>query len=48
MNELNVKGNWNEKKGQLKQQYAKLTDNDLKFAEVKEEANYCQLGLTIM
>lgn len=37
MNELNIKGNWNEKKGKLKQKYAELTDNDLRYAEGKEE-----------
>ena len=30
-------GNWNEKKGKLKQKYAKLTDDDLKYVEGKEE-----------
>lgn len=37
MNELNIKGNWNEKKGKLKQKYAELTDQDLTYAEGKEE-----------
>lgn len=37
MNELNIKGNWNEKKGKLKQKYADLTDDDLQYAEGKEE-----------
>jgi len=37
MNELKIKGNWNEKKGKLKQKYAELTDEDLKYAEGKEE-----------
>ena len=37
MNELNIKGNWNEKKGKLKQKYAELTDDDLKYAEGKED-----------
>lgn len=37
MNELKIKGNWNEKKGKLKQEYAELTDNDLTYAEGKEE-----------
>lgn len=32
-----VKGNWNELKGKLKQQYADLTDDDLLFEEGKEE-----------
>ena len=37
MNELKIKGNWKEKKGKLKQQYAELTDDDLQYAEGKEE-----------
>jgi uncharacterized protein YjbJ (UPF0337 family) len=37
MNELNIKGRWNEIKGKLKQQYGNLTDDDLKFTEGKEE-----------
>ena len=34
---LNLKGNWNEVKGKLKQKYGQLTDDDLTFAEGKEE-----------
>ncbi len=30
---LQLKGNWNDLKGQLKQQYADLTDDDLTYAE---------------
>lgn len=37
MTTLNLKGNWNELKGQLKQKYGQLTDDDLTFAEGKEE-----------
>jgi len=37
MNKLQVKGNWNEIKGKLKQRYADLTDDDLTFAEGKED-----------
>jgi uncharacterized protein YjbJ (UPF0337 family) len=32
---LNIKGNWDEIKGKLKQQYAQLTDEDLTFTEGK-------------
>lgn len=32
-----MKGNWNEQKGKLKQKFAVLTDNDLLFAEGKKE-----------
>ena len=37
MNKLQIKGNWNEMKGKLKQQYAKLTDDDLTYVEGKED-----------
>lgn len=37
MNKLNIKGNWNEVAGKLKQKYANLTDDDLLFKEGKEE-----------
>jgi uncharacterized protein YjbJ (UPF0337 family) len=37
MNTLEIKGNWNELAGKLKQKYAKLTDDDLLFEEGKEE-----------
>jgi uncharacterized protein YjbJ (UPF0337 family) len=36
-NTTEVKGTWNEQKGKLKQKFAKLTDNDLLFAEGKED-----------
>lgn len=32
---LKIKGNWDEAKGKLKQQYAQLTDEDLDYAEGK-------------
>ncbi|MES2284658.1 MAG: CsbD family protein [Bacteroidota bacterium] len=34
---LKIKGNWNVLKGQLKQKYANLTDDDLLFVEGKED-----------
>ena len=34
---LQLKGNWNEIKGKLKQKYGQLTDQDLLFAEGKED-----------
>jgi uncharacterized protein YjbJ (UPF0337 family) len=37
MEKLTIKGNWNEIAGKLKQKYADLTDDDLLFAEGKEE-----------
>lgn len=32
-----LKGNWNEQKGKLKQRFAILTDNDLLFDEGKKD-----------
>ncbi len=37
MNTTEVKGNWNEQKGKLKQKFAHLTDDDLMFAEGKKD-----------
>ena len=37
MNTTEVKGNWIEQKGKLKQKFAVLTDNDLMFREGKKE-----------
>lgn len=37
MNTLELKGRWNEMKGKLKQHYANLTDDDLKYEEGKED-----------
>jgi uncharacterized protein YjbJ (UPF0337 family) len=37
MTKLELKGSWNEAKGKLKQKYAQLTDNDLAFAEGKDD-----------
>lgn len=37
MTKLELKGTWNETKGKLKQKYADLTDDDLLFAEGKED-----------
>ncbi len=34
---LNIRGNWNEIKGRLKQKYGQLTDDDLTFAEGKDD-----------
>jgi len=35
--QLNIKGNWNELKGKLKQKYGQLTDDDLTFADGKHD-----------
>ena len=37
MNKLEIKGDWNILKGTLKQKWAKLTDDDLKFGVGLEE-----------
>lgn len=34
---LKIKGNWNEMKGKIKQQYANLSDDDLLYEEGKED-----------
>ncbi len=34
---LQLKGNWNQIKGELKQKYANLTDDDLLFSEGEED-----------
>jgi uncharacterized protein YjbJ (UPF0337 family) len=43
MDKLELKGTWNVVKGKLKQKYAQLTDDDLTFAEGKEEELYGRL-----
>jgi uncharacterized protein YjbJ (UPF0337 family) len=37
MNTLQAKGNWNIAKGKLKQKYANLTDDDLRYVDGKED-----------
>ena len=37
MDKLRFQGSWNEVKGKLKQKYADLTDDDLLYAEGKDE-----------
>ena len=37
MNTLEMKGNWNVVKGKLKQKWAKLTEDDLRYIEGKEQ-----------
>jgi uncharacterized protein YjbJ (UPF0337 family) len=37
MNSLTIKGDWNIAKGKLKQKFAKLTDNDLRYTEGQED-----------
>jgi uncharacterized protein YjbJ (UPF0337 family) len=37
MKATELKGNWNEQKGKLKQKFALLTDNDLMYADGKRD-----------
>ncbi len=37
MDKLRIKGNWNELKGRVKQEWADLTDDDLLYVEGKED-----------
>ena len=37
MNTTELKGNWDEQKGKLKQKFAQLTDDDFLFAEGKKD-----------
>jgi uncharacterized protein YjbJ (UPF0337 family) len=37
MNKLQIKGDWNIAKGKMKQKWAKLTDDDLKFVDGQED-----------
>lgn len=37
MDKLEIKGNWNETKGKLKQKWGELTDDDLDYTEGKED-----------
>lgn len=34
---LKLKGNWNETKGKIKQEYAELTDDDLAYEDGKDD-----------
>lgn len=43
MDRLELKGKWNEIKGNLKQQYGDLTDDDLTYVEGKEDELYGRL-----
>lgn len=37
MNHLQFKGNWNIAKGKLKQKFAQLTDDDLRYEDGRED-----------
>jgi len=47
MNTTEVKGNWNEQKGKLKQKFAVLTDNDLMYAEGKKDEMFGRLQIKL-
>lgn len=47
MNTTEVKGNWNEQKGKLKQKFAILTDNDLMFEKGKREEMFGKLQIKL-
>ncbi len=42
-NTTELKGNWIEQKGKLKQKFAVLTDNDLMFEEGRQEEMFGKL-----
>jgi uncharacterized protein YjbJ (UPF0337 family) len=46
-NVIELKGNWNEQKGKLKQKFAILTDNDLMFADGKKDEMLGKLQVTL-
>jgi uncharacterized protein YjbJ (UPF0337 family) len=47
MNTTELKGDWNEQKGKLKQKFAVLTDNDLMFEEGKKEEMFGKLQIKL-
>ncbi len=47
MNATEVKGNWNDQKGKLKQKFAVLTDNDLLFEEGKKDEMFGKLQIKL-
>ena len=47
MNTTEVKGNWNEQKGKLKQKFAILTDNDLMFEKGKKDEMFGRLQIKL-
>ena len=47
MNSIELKGNWNELKGKLKQKFASLTEDDLLFAEGKKDEMLGRLQLKL-
>ena len=47
MNTNELKGNWNEQKGKLKQKFANLTDNDLLYEQGKKDEMFGKLQIKL-
>ena len=47
MNTTELKGNWNEQKGKLKQKFAALTENDFLFAQGMKEEMFGKLQIKL-
>ena len=47
MNTTELKGNWNEQKGKLKQKFAQLTDDDLLFEEGKKDEMFGKIQVKL-
>jgi uncharacterized protein YjbJ (UPF0337 family) len=47
MNSTEIKGNWDEQKGILKQKFAALTDNDLMFADGTKDEMFGRLEIKL-
>jgi uncharacterized protein YjbJ (UPF0337 family) len=47
MNTIEVKGNWNEQKGKLKQKFAALLDNDLMFEDGRKDEMFGKLQIKL-
>jgi uncharacterized protein YjbJ (UPF0337 family) len=47
MNTTELKHRWQTAKGKLKQRYGQLTDDDLLFAEGKEEELFSRLAMKV-
>ncbi|HEY0680022.1 MAG TPA: CsbD family protein [Chitinophagaceae bacterium] len=43
MDKMEIKGRWNEWKGRIKQEYADVTDDDVKYEEGREDEMFGRL-----
>ena len=43
MDKLEIKGKWNEWKGKIKQRYADVTDDDLRYEDGREDEMFGRL-----